>query len=218
MIRWRGSRRLVLVIVAIALLLDNMLLTVVVPIIPEFLYDIRHPDAPLDSFPRTPLTTPTTPACDRIPGPTDGTETTTISAENASYYAELEERHKELVGETVEVGLMFASKAFVQLLANPIVGPLTHKIGYSIPMFAGFIIMFMSTLIFAFGRSYWVLFVARALQGIGSSCSSVSGMGMLADRYTDDKWILGTWQCNGYCIRWSSVGRSDWTPFWWNYV
>lgn len=41
--------------------------------------------------------------------------------------------------------------------------------------------------VFAFGRSYWVLFMARALQGIGSSCSSVSGMGMLADRYTDDK-------------------------------
>lgn len=29
MIQWRGSRRLVLVIVAIALLLDNMLLTIV---------------------------------------------------------------------------------------------------------------------------------------------------------------------------------------------
>lgn len=29
MVRWRGSRQLVLVIVAIALLLDNMLLTVV---------------------------------------------------------------------------------------------------------------------------------------------------------------------------------------------
>lgn len=41
--------------------------------------------------------------------------------------------------------------------------------------------------VFAFGTSYWVLFVARALQGVGSSCSSVSGMGMLADRYTDDK-------------------------------
>lgn len=50
-----------------------------------------------------------------------------LNIENASYYAELEEIHKELVGETVEVGLMFASKAFVQLLANPIVGPLTHK-------------------------------------------------------------------------------------------
>lgn len=43
------------------------------------------------------------------------------------------------------------------------------------------------TIVFAFGRSYWILFLARALQGIGSSCSSVSGMGMLADRYTDDK-------------------------------
>lgn len=75
------------------------------------------------------------------------------------------------MGETVEVGLMFASKAFVQLLVNPIVGPLTHKygvhdikclcklnsywsvlnvalirIGYSIPMFAGFVIMFVSTI------------------------------------------------------------------------
>jgi MFS transporter, DHA1 family, solute carrier family 18 (vesicular amine transporter), member 1/2 len=75
-------------------------------------------------------------------------------------------------------------------------------------MFCGFVIMFLSTLskykldqlfeshflfnlyfqiVFAFGRTYPVLFVARALQGIGSSCSSVSGMGMLADRYTDDK-------------------------------
>lgn len=46
--------------------------------------------------------------------------------------------------------------------------------------------------VFAFGRSYWILFLARALQGIGSSCSSVSGMGMLADRYTDDKVNLFT--------------------------
>lgn len=36
-------------------------------------------------------------------------------------------RHKDLVQETVPVGMMFASKAFVQLLANPFVGPLTHK-------------------------------------------------------------------------------------------
>lgn len=49
------------------------------------------------------------------------------------------------------------------------------RIGYSVPMFTGFIIMFLSTLIFAFGRSYSILFLARALQGIGSSCSSVSG-------------------------------------------
>ena len=29
--------------------------------------------------------------------------------------------------------------------------------------------------------------MARALQGVGSACTSVAGMGMLADRYTDDR-------------------------------
>jgi len=97
------------------------------------------------------------------------------------------QKHKELIQENIEVGVMFASKAVVQLIANPFVGPLTNRIGYSIPMFAGFVIMFVSTIIFAFSRSYAVLFIARALQGVGSSCSSVSGMGMLAERYPDDK-------------------------------
>lgn len=53
-----------------------------------------------------------------------------IPTDNASWYAEREERHKELVDETAEIGVMFASKAFVQLLANPFVGPLTHKYGH----------------------------------------------------------------------------------------
>lgn len=218
----RESRRLVLVIVAIALLLDNMLLTTVVPIIPEFLYDIKHPNATLSQHleqnnptrmtaalstvkSTSASTSPsiaTTPICPCAPNRSNDpqleflypstpptvelAERTTMSA-NMSEALEKEQRHRELLEETVAVGVMFASKAFVQLLANPIVGPLTHKIGYSIPMFTGFIIMFISTLIFAFGRSYGILFLARALQGIGSSCSSVSGMGMLAERYQDDK-------------------------------
>lgn len=193
--RCRESRRLVLVIVAIALLLDNMLLTTVVPIIPEFLYNINHPDAPLDGPPKPPTTTTTSPIC-LCPQNLRNQE---ISPFNNSLHNEenfttvvdmkalQEERHRDLVQETGQVGIMFASKAFVQLLANPFVGPLTHKIGYSIPMFAGFLIMFLSTVIFAFGRSYSVLFLARALQGLGSSCSTVSGMGMLAERYPEDK-------------------------------
>lgn len=197
--RCRESRRLVLVIVAIALLLDNMLLTTVVPIIPEFLYDINHPEAPLDGRPLVTTTTTITPPqkcncnCREFLDSSDNNLTTVAYPENYNLTTldpkevEREMRHKDLVQETVQVGMMFASKAFVQLLANPFVGPLTHKIGYSVPMFAGFVIMFLSTIIFAFGRSYSVLFIARALQGIGSSCSSVSGMGMLAERYPDDK-------------------------------
>ncbi|XP_043273073.1 synaptic vesicular amine transporter isoform X2 [Venturia canescens] len=219
--RCRESRRLVIVIVAIALLLDNMLLTTVVPIIPEFLYDIKHPNATLSEHldgpsrlittipPLTTTTLASTGKCvcpqnltnngqleflhsstihsSTITTPADLIVSPTAYNVTAAEEAERMQRHKELLEETVAVGMMFASKAFVQLLANPIVGPLTHKIGYSIPMFAGFIIMFVSTLIFAFGRSYSILFLARALQGIGSSCSTVSGMGMLAERYQNDK-------------------------------
>ncbi|XP_068977975.1 synaptic vesicular amine transporter isoform X1 [Bombus flavifrons] len=227
--RCRESRKLVLIIVAIALLLDNMLLTTVVPIIPEFLYDIKHPNATLSQHlneggsrrtftgvqatsgnivTSTSSSVTTTPKCPcavtksndsqleflyvSTPSSIESSgllESTNIGEINSATEDpdEKAQRHRELLQETTAVGLMFASKAFVQLLANPIVGPLTHKIGYSIPMFTGFIIMFLSTLIFAFGRSYGILFLARALQGIGSSCSSVSGMGMLAERYQDDK-------------------------------
>ena len=36
-------------------------------------------------------------------------------------------RHKDIVNENVAVGLMFASKAIMQLIANPFVGPLTNR-------------------------------------------------------------------------------------------
>uniref|UniRef100_A0A3Q4N1V7 Solute carrier family 18 member 2 n=1 Tax=Neolamprologus brichardi TaxID=32507 RepID=A0A3Q4N1V7_NEOBR len=92
-----------------------------------------------------------------------------------------------LINENVKVGMLFASKATVQLITNPFVGPITNRIGYQLPIFVGFCIMFISTIMFAFSSSYALLFVARSLQGVGSSCSSVAGMGMLASVYTDDE-------------------------------
>ncbi|BHF66377.1 hypothetical protein SprV_0200939400 [Sparganum proliferum] len=87
----------------------------------------------------------------------------------------IEMRESHMDRENFLVGMLFASKSIVQLIVNPMVGPLTNKIGYSIPMFTGFLIMFASTFTFAFGETYSVLLVARAMQGIGSACSSVSG-------------------------------------------
>lgn len=55
-------------------------------------------------------------------------------------------KHQDLVKENTEVSVMFASKPIFQALVNPFVGSITNKIGYTIPMFAGFIIMFLSTL------------------------------------------------------------------------
>ncbi|RWS29201.1 synaptic vesicular amine transporter-like protein [Leptotrombidium deliense] len=61
------------------------------------------------------------------------------------------------------------------------------RIGFTIPMFSGFVILFLSTLTFAVGKSFPTLFLARSMQGIGSACTSVAGMGMLAKRYPDDR-------------------------------
>ncbi|ESO01686.1 hypothetical protein HELRODRAFT_81324, partial [Helobdella robusta] len=87
----------------------------------------------------------------------------------------------------VAIGLMFASNAIIQLIVNPIVGPITNRIGYSIPLLTGFIVLFVSTMTFAFADSYTVLLVARTVQGLGSSCCSVAGAGLLATIYTDDR-------------------------------
>nr|WDE40213.1 vesicular monoamine transporter 2-like protein [Schizocardium californicum] len=194
-IQIRSSRRLVLFIVFVALLLDNMLLTTVVPIIPDYLFKLEHPDeytyvdgngaasnSSLNSnFTLYNTTTPTNSSCQFA---IDVNQRCNISTETPTVtngYAQ------DLKDENVEVGLLFASKAFVQLVSNPFVGPLTNRIGYSIPMFVGFVIMFVATIIFAVGETYIVLLLARMLQGIGSACSSVAGMGMLADRYPDDE-------------------------------
>jgi DHA1 family solute carrier family 18 vesicular amine transporter 1/2 len=277
---WRQSRKLVLFIVFVALFLDNMLLTTVVPIIPNFLFKLQHPNmdrnvsgagskvadivTPRPSTNFDDVTWParcryddavvmTSPASQRRrygngkasaanryrtvadvgvrslagrrgyscvnvtttsspyyggPGrrqPQDAMERKvaddddvgssgedvggelTTAAPAVGNWTSREELHRDILNENIAVGLMFASKAIMQLIANPFVGPITNRIGYSIPMFTGFVIMFISTIIFALGEDYTVLFIARAVQGIGSACSSVSGMGMLADRYPDDR-------------------------------
>ncbi|XP_018019149.1 synaptic vesicular amine transporter-like isoform X2 [Hyalella azteca] len=254
--RCQDSRKLILVIVAIALLLDNMLLTTIVPIFPTYLYELNHPDEIIDTgqevehITTTIATTTTTttspprlsersyhqsldtggstygdgllreivpedlrcPPCPCKP-PDEGGDgdlhgawltdredtqqldftaspapTTVVQNSTAEPQRKLHVMNDaDLKKENIPLGLMLSAKAFTQLVTNPFIGPLTYRIGYSIPMFAGFVIMFVSTIIFAFGNSYAVLFIARALQGVGSSCSSVSGMGMLAECYPDDK-------------------------------
>ncbi|XP_013411845.1 synaptic vesicular amine transporter isoform X2 [Lingula anatina] len=237
----RQSRTLVLVVVFIAIFLDNMLLTTVVPIIPNFLYHLDHPDLVAASRNLSSIrhslnisrqgnetyqnvtvlykkqctdhnaTTRSNFTWDevvkhyipKVDLPDECYEIRylmTVLAENATTVEDnidveavmnateevAKKRHLYLVNESVKVGLLFASKAVVQLLTNPFIGPLTNRIGYSIPMFTGFVIMFVSTIIFAFAESFWLLLMARAVQGVGSSCSSVSGMGMIAEVYPDD--------------------------------
>nr|XP_010994679.1 chromaffin granule amine transporter [Camelus dromedarius] len=205
----RQSRKLVLLVVFVALLLDNMLLTVVVPIVPTYLYAIEFKGVNTSLYlgPTAASQHTLTPAFSTIfsffdnntistegsvPGGiawTSGTSGTTpppVTEAMPAHKNNCFQGTEFLKEENIWVGVLFASKALMQLLVNPFVGPLTNRIGYHIPMFAGFVIMFISTIMFAFSGTYTLLFVARTLQGIGSSFSSVAGLGMLASVYTDD--------------------------------
>lgn len=144
------QRRLILVIVSIALLLDNMLYMVIVPIIPDYL---RY----VDSW-----------------------------GEISSGVNFTDDAPPEHHGQDSATGVLFASKAIVQLMVNPFSGALIDRIGYDIPMMIGLSIMFLSTSIFACGRSYSVLFIARSLQGVGSAFADTSGLAMIADRFTEE--------------------------------
>ncbi|VDP12259.1 unnamed protein product [Onchocerca flexuosa] len=252
--KYRHNRKMLLFIVYIALFLDNMLLTAVVPIIPEYLLRLSHPNStdlllydkipaaghsrskratfvenvkemeekeneqpfiwdntwevpmdmhvaadwqnsPLNPFRKSKILRKKPLQKGKTSGrmKTRATEAS-VTSENTKMdqtitpnAAEEIKRHNTLSEENVYVGLMFGSKALVQLLTNPWIGPLTNKIGYTVPMFIGFCVMFLSTIMFTFGTSFAVLWLARALQGIGSACTSTSGMGMLAQAYPNDE-------------------------------
>ncbi|XP_009991545.1 PREDICTED: chromaffin granule amine transporter [Chaetura pelagica] len=197
----RAARGLVLLVVFVALLLDNMLLTVVVPIIPTFLYTTEYEG--VNSSVAAAWTEPAPPAWEAPSfSSTFSFDNTTVtldlvnrtgssrfpqpSTSNPPTPSSCLQGEQFLVEENIRVGLLFASKALLQLVVNPSVGLLTNRIGFHIPMFIGFIIMFLSTVMFAFSGTYTLLLLARALQGIGSSFSSVAGLGLLASVYTDD--------------------------------
>ncbi|KAL1460101.1 hypothetical protein WDU94_012039 [Cyamophila willieti] len=71
-------------------------------------------------------------------------------------------------------------------MINPFSGALIDRIGYDLPMMVGLCIMFLSTALFACGRSYGLLFFARSLQGVGSAFADTSGLAMIADRFTEE--------------------------------
>ncbi|XP_014244887.1 vesicular acetylcholine transporter [Cimex lectularius] len=155
----KNQRKLILVIVSIALLLDNMLYMVIVPIIPDYL---------------------------RYVGAWGEPEVTTLGPLINGTRATMPPRPRDHHGQDSATGILFASKAIVQLMVNPFSGALIDKIGYDVPMMIGLCIMFLSTAVFACGGSYGVLFFARSLQGVGSAFADTSGLAMIADRFTEE--------------------------------
>uniref|UniRef100_UPI00358DF095 uncharacterized protein n=1 Tax=Myxine glutinosa TaxID=7769 RepID=UPI00358DF095 len=82
--------------------------------------------------------------------------------------------------ESTRIGVLFASKACVQLVANSVTGTITAHLGYETPLLLGLGVLFCSTAGFAAARSYWGLLVARSAQGVGSALANTAGIALLA--------------------------------------
>uniref|UniRef100_A0A1B0AA86 Major facilitator superfamily (MFS) profile domain-containing protein n=1 Tax=Glossina pallidipes TaxID=7398 RepID=A0A1B0AA86_GLOPL len=104
-----------------------------------------------------------------------------------------------LIGENSSIGILLAMKALLQLIFNPIVGSVSCKFGYHLPIIAGTICLLISSLdgyaliygmhlfiAFAVGATYANLLVARAVQGIGSACITVCSMSLIAQNYPEE--------------------------------
>ncbi|MPC26276.1 Synaptic vesicular amine transporter [Portunus trituberculatus] len=94
--------------------------------------------------------------------------------------------YKDISDENWKVGMLLSSKALVQLMVNPMVGSLTTHIGYSLPLVFGTHNLLLSAVLFASAQDFILMFLARSLQGVASACIAVSGMGIIAELYTDD--------------------------------
>ena len=188
------QRRLVLIIVCIALLLDNMLYMVIVPIIPVYLTS-KHQHHHIFHFNGTNYT---------------HEDWLDFTADNHTlrHLFPLVTFHG--TEGDASIGILFASKAIVQLLVNPVSGTVIDRMGYDRPMMFGLGVIFLSTAIFAFGESYAVLFIARSMQGVGSAFADTSGLAMIADRYKEE---TARTKAQGIALAFISFGSLFAPPF-----
>jgi DHA1 family solute carrier family 18 vesicular amine transporter 1/2 len=119
--RCRQSRNLVLVVVFIALFFDNMLLTTVVPIIPDYLFSLEHPNASQEIAALL--------GAKNLSAPASGHFSAVDALLTQERLSEEKERWKSVQMNklSAKVSLMFASKPVVQLITNPLIGPLTNR-------------------------------------------------------------------------------------------
>jgi multidrug resistance protein len=85
------------------------------------------------------------------------------------------------------VGLLFAAYAIGLLLASPVAGAISDRIGRRKPLIIGSFGVALATVVFAYADSYGVLFGARLLQGVSAAAVWTAGIALIADVLPRDR-------------------------------
>lgn len=83
----------------------------------------------------------------------------------------------------MRVGLLFGSYAIALLAVTVPLGSLADSVGRRTPMLLGLLALGATTLLFAFARNYWLLVLARGLQGAAGAATWIPGLALLADHF-----------------------------------
>ena len=87
----------------------------------------------------------------------------------------------------MQVGILFGSYAVALLLATFPVALVTDRFGRRRPMLWGLAGLGVTTLVFAFSHQYWLLVLARGLQGVSGAATWLPGMALLADHFPSEE-------------------------------
>ena len=80
-------------------------------------------------------------------------------------------------------GFLFSTFAVAVLFTTPLFGVIADRYGRRLPLLAGALGLAASTTLIAVANNFFILFVARVLQGVSGAAIWTSGMALVADLY-----------------------------------
>ena len=86
-----------------------------------------------------------------------------------------------------DMAMLYCGYAVGVLLFTPMCGMLADKIGRKKPLLAGAMVQLLATLLIAMAPNFWVMMLARILQGGAASATWTAGLAVVAESYPDDR-------------------------------
>jgi MFS transporter, DHA1 family, solute carrier family 18 (vesicular amine transporter), member 1/2 len=91
------------------------------------------------------------------------------------------------ISDESHLGMLYGGYAAGVLLATPFFGWLGDKLGCRKPMIIGVILAAIATVIFGFGSNFYLMFVARVLQGAAAAATWTAGLALVAEHYSEKR-------------------------------
>ncbi len=89
----------------------------------------------------------------------------------------------DLGASDAEIGFLFASYAITLFLGTFLFGVIGDRIGKKKLIIYGLIALALTTLFFAYATSFWLLILARSLQGFAAAIPWTAGLALIAEVY-----------------------------------